>query len=35
MRVNRGISFAQEYVQSGVDAIPEDARYILNDEFFV
>ena len=35
VRVNRGISFAQEYVQSGVDAIPEDARYILNDEFFV
>lgn len=34
VRVNRGISFTQEYVQGGVDAIPEDARYILNDELF-
>ena len=35
VRVNRGISFTQEYVQGGVDAIPEDARYILNDELFL
>lgn len=35
VRVNRGISFAQEYVQGEVDAIPEDARYILNDELFL
>ena len=34
VRVNRGISFTQEYVQGGIDAIPEDARYILSDELF-
>ncbi|MBM6804018.1 hypothetical protein H6B07_15405, partial [Mediterraneibacter glycyrrhizinilyticus] len=35
VRLNSGISFAQEYVKGGLAAIPEDARYILNDELFL